>query len=50
MVYSGPKRYDYVPTANAWQYLRDNVSLSTLLSEELSLVFGKHIVIDSTID
>ncbi|CAG0916095.1 unnamed protein product [Notodromas monacha] len=40
---SGPKRYDYVN--GRWIYLHDGVELYILLSEELSEVFGKRVVL-----
>ncbi|KAG9128305.1 Mitochondrial chaperone Frataxin [Ceratobasidium sp. 392] len=40
---SGPKRYDYDAEQNEWFYTRDNVTLRSLLEEELSAIFGKAI-------
>lgn len=43
IVISGPKRYDYVETADNWIYGRDGMALGTLLNEELSEIFGKKV-------
>ncbi|KAG8710450.1 Mitochondrial chaperone Frataxin [Ceratobasidium sp. 395] len=40
---SGPKRYDFDVEQNEWFYIRDNVTLRSLLEEELSAVFGEAI-------
>jgi len=42
---SGPKRYDYVEESDEWVYGRDGVTLNTLLSEELSSIFGQPVQI-----
>ncbi|TBU35039.1 Frataxin [Dichomitus squalens] len=41
--FSGPKRYDYVPERDDWVYARDGRSLSELLNQELSDVFGREV-------
>ncbi|KAG9101451.1 Mitochondrial chaperone Frataxin [Ceratobasidium sp. 370] len=38
---SGPKRYDFDAEQNEWFYTRDNVTLRSLLEEELGAVFGE---------
>ncbi|KAG9101500.1 Mitochondrial chaperone Frataxin [Ceratobasidium sp. UAMH 11750] len=40
---SGPKRYDFDAERKEWFYIRDNVTLRSLLEEELSAVFGETI-------
>jgi frataxin len=40
---SGPKRYDYVPQSDDWQYLRDGMGIGELLDRELTDVFGKNV-------
>ncbi|KDQ63865.1 hypothetical protein JAAARDRAFT_29917 [Jaapia argillacea MUCL 33604] len=40
---SGPKRYDYIRSHDAWIYSRDQKSLGALLEEELSQVFGEEL-------
>lgn len=39
--FSGPKRYDYSPERNTWVYARDQVSIGSLLEDELADAFGK---------
>lgn len=36
MLFSGPKRYDYVEKNDGWYYSRDGRSIKSLLDEELS--------------
>jgi frataxin len=38
---SGPKRYDWNPELQDWIYVRDGVSLRTLLDNELSAIFNQ---------
>jgi frataxin len=40
---SGPKRYDYVPQSDDWQYLQDGMGIGELLDRELTDVFGKNV-------
>lgn len=39
-LFSGPKRYDYVPEVDDWRYSRDGMGLGGLLDRELTDVFG----------
>jgi len=39
--FSGPKRYDYLPTTNSWVYSRDGRALGDLLNTELTTALGK---------
>jgi len=41
--FSGPKRYDYIEGEDKWVYSRDGRTLHSLLSDELSTAFGRHI-------
>lgn len=39
-LFSGPKRYDYVPESDDWRYSRDGMGLGALLDRELTDVLG----------
>lgn len=41
--FSGPKRYDYVPSKDGWYYSRDGQSIESLLDNELSDTLGKEV-------
>ncbi|TDL28566.1 Frataxin [Rickenella mellea] len=41
--FSGPKRYDYISTADGWFYSRDGRSMGNLLEEELSKTLAKKV-------
>jgi len=38
--FSGPKRYDYLPTTDSWVYARDGRTLGDLLNTELTKALG----------
>eukprot|EP00123_Amoebidium_parasiticum_P020326 comp4759_c0_seq1/m.897 comp4759_c0_seq1/g.897 ORF comp4759_c0_seq1/g.897 comp4759_c0_seq1/m.897 type:complete len:184 (-) comp4759_c0_seq1:62-613(-) len=44
----GPRRYDYHHKGNEWVYSHDGVAMHTLLSNELSKIFGKEIQVEIT--
>ncbi|KZT06385.1 Frataxin [Laetiporus sulphureus 93-53] len=45
---SGPKRYDYVESADDWVYDRDGRTMGELLDRELSAAFGREVSLGLT--
>jgi len=39
--FSGPKRYDYLPSEDSWVYSRDGRTMEDLLNTELSAALGQ---------